>query len=162
MLARHLSHPLYAPIGAALAALSGALISQYIFGAHPCQLCIWQRYPYGAIITLGALAWFMRRHKAARLFLVVAGILFLATAAIACYHVGVEQGWVDAPSGCAVSMNPVASLEELKAQIMAAPLVSCKEAGASFLGLSMAAWNALYGLMCAVRCVMLYRTSSRS
>ncbi|TAE80719.1 MAG: disulfide bond formation protein B [Alphaproteobacteria bacterium] len=83
MLVRHLSHPLYAPIIAALAALSGALISQYIFGAHPCQLCIWQRYPYSAIIALGALAWFMRRHKPSSLFLIVAGILFLATAAIA-------------------------------------------------------------------------------
>ena len=36
----------------AIAPLAIALASQYWGGLLPCQLCIWQRWAYGAVIAL--------------------------------------------------------------------------------------------------------------
>ena len=38
------------------ALLGGALLSQYVGGLHPCEMCYWQRWPHGFAIALAALA----------------------------------------------------------------------------------------------------------
>ena len=39
------------------ALLGGALVSQYVGGLYPCEMCYWQRWPHGAaiLLALGAL-----------------------------------------------------------------------------------------------------------
>ena len=32
--------------------LGGALLSQYVGGLYPCEMCYWQRWPHGAAILL--------------------------------------------------------------------------------------------------------------
>jgi len=128
----------------AAALLATALVGQYGFDLHPCHLCLWQRAPYGAIVAIGLVVALLPRHTGllnSAAWLCVA--LFAADAGIAFYHTGVELGWIPGPSGCSTPQTGDLTLEEMRAQIMNAPLVSCDQAMIHIFGLSMAAWNAL-------------------
>lgn len=131
------------------AMLGGALIAQYGFSLYPCELCLYQRYPYVAIVMVGLLG--LRASEIWRrrlLWLCVA--LLMVDAGIAAYHTGVELGLIKGPSGCSASSMAGDSLEELRKQIMNAPLVTCDQAMGYVFGLSLAAWNALMAMVMAV------------
>ncbi len=136
-------------LAAALAAitLGAAFIAQYGFGLAPCQLCLWQRWPYAAAILLGLAAW--RNAKLRPWLLGLTGLAFLATSGIGAFHTGVEYGWWKGLESCGGG-GTAQSIEALRAQIMSAPIVRCDEVAFRFLGLSMAAWNALWGLALAL------------
>lgn len=140
-------------LAAASAAILGtALVAQYGFDLHPCELCLYQRYPYGVVILLGILGYLaVKSEKILRLLLLLCGLLLVADGGIATYHAGVEKGVFPGPSACSSSASSGESLEEMRAAILNAPLVPCNQPMASFLGLSMAAWNALaaFGLALA-------------
>ena len=81
---------------AGVAILAAVLAFQYLGGAAPCQLCIWQRYPYGVLIVLGVIGFFWQP----RLMLALGVVALLVGAGLAGYHYGVEQGWLALPEGC--------------------------------------------------------------
>ena len=56
----------------------GALVSQYGFGLHPCEMCYWQRWPHQAAILLALLALLLRRNE-----LAMRALTLLAAVAIA-------------------------------------------------------------------------------
>ncbi len=116
----------------------GALYFQYVEGLHPCVLCMYQRYPHYFVIVLGALA-LWRFPKAFPLL----AIIVASSAAIAFFHVGVEQKWWDGLAIC--SGNIELTFEEMLNQTPA----RCDEIAWKFLGLSMAAWNGTISLICA-------------
>jgi len=127
---------------AAAAAIGVALVLEHGFGFAPCRLCLYERVPYYAVLALLPVAALLGRP---RLGLGLAGLLLLGDAGLSAYHVAVEQGWVPLPQICAAAAGEARTIEELRAQIMgAAP--TCDQVSASFLGLSLAAWNGLYAL----------------
>jgi len=129
---------------AAALTLGGALVAQYAFLLYPCDLCMKQRYPYVAVIIVGLAAAFLARSERARLWAVLLVVaLFALDAGIAFYHTGVELDIFKGPDACSSGASGEQTLEELRAAIMNAPLVSCKQAMAYFAGMSMAAWNGL-------------------
>lgn len=134
--------------GGSAAALAAALWFQHVAGLAPCSLCIWQRWPHGIAAGLGvaALALAASDRRLATWPVVAGGLAMLAGAGLGLYHTGVEQGLWAGPAACGA--HPVAGLDpdELFARIMAAPVVRCDEVAWSFLGLSMAAWNAALSL----------------
>lgn len=122
--------------------LATALTGQYGFGLHPCNLCIYQRIPYAAIVLLGVVGGLLIKSQRVRYaLLIVCAVLFLIDAGIAGYHTGVELGIFKGPTACSSNSSGVKTLEELRAEIMNAPLVTCAQAMIYVLGLSMAAWN---------------------
>lgn len=123
------------------AVLGVALYFQYVEGLAPCRLCIYQRYPYIGAIGLAVLS-FGLGSWAARWLVASCGVLFAVGAAIALYHVGVEQGWVSEPGACAATATP-GSLEALRAELLGAPAARCEEVVWSLFGVSMAGYNAL-------------------
>ncbi len=129
--------------------LGFALFTQYGLGLPPCHYCLLQRYPYALPILAGLLAWLPALAPRLRLLLLVGMLGWCATAAIGLYHVGIEQGWIIEQGGCSASAL-TGSVEDIRAQIMGAPIVACNNSIASFLGLSMAAWNVIGALgLCA-------------
>ena len=129
---------------AAVFTLSAALAAQYIFHLHPCELCLLQRYPYALIAAVGVLAALLvKSTKTQLIFVLLCTLLFALDASIAFYHTGVEMDIFKGPDACSNSSDGEQTLEEMRAAIMNAPLVSCKQAMAYFLGVSMAAWNGL-------------------
>ena len=121
--------------------LLGAWIFQY-FGYAPCKLCIYQRWPHGIAVLIGAI-WLAVPMA---LLLVLGALSALATAAVGVYHTGVERKWWEGPDTCTSGDIGGLSPSELMDQILNAPLVQCDVVAWEFLGLSMATWNALISL----------------
>lgn len=127
-----------------LALLLGAFGFQAL-GYAPCKMCLWQRWPHGAAVAIGALALVLPVAA-----LALAGALAaLTTAGIGIYHTGVERGWWQGPSSCSSGDIGGMSTDDLFNQIMQAPLVRCDEVAWQMLGLSMASWNALLSVALA-------------
>ena len=120
------------------ALLGGALAFQYWGGLPPCELCIWQRWAHVGALGLALLALALPR----RLLLALAVLGLWAGVGIALFHVGVEQEWWQGLASCGGSGSGAGSVDDLMAQIEAAPIVRCGDVAWSLFGLSMAAWNA--------------------
>lgn len=132
---------------AAAAGSAALLLGAWCFqllGYAPCKLCLWQRWPHAAAVALGLLAW--AGPAWSRPLALMGALAALATAGIGAFHAGVEQGWWQGPTSCSGGDIGAMSADELLDSIMAAPLVRCDEIAWSFLGLSMAAWNAAISL----------------
>ena len=138
-------------LGASVAALAAAFASQYIGGLEPCVLCLYQRVPYGVVIVLSGLGLGLS-GLAPPPKGVIAGIgglcaaAFLINAGIASFHVGVEQQWWRGTEACGGGGTMARTIEELRAQIFAAPVVRCDVVPWSLFGVSMAGYNVLASL----------------
>ena len=131
-------------LAASVAVLAGAFLFQYAGGLAPCVLCIYQRYPYGVAIALSALALILANGRTRGAALLACAAAFLVGAGIAVFHIGVEQHWWQGTAACTGGdAGPAGSLEALRAQIMAAPVVRCDQIAWSLFGISMAGYNAL-------------------
>lgn len=120
---------------------------QYLGGYQPCELCHWQRYPYIATLLLGILAVAVPGWR--RAILVLCGLLFVVDAGIAAFHVGVEQHWWQGLAACGSTFGPAGSIDELRARLLAQPVVRCDEVAWSLFGLSMAGYNFFVALALA-------------
>lgn len=148
-----------API-AILAASAGALgtayVAQYGFGLEPCILCLYQRVPYALAGALAMVALVLPAGGRGRAALIgLCGLAFVGEAAIAFYHVGVEQHWWVAFTACSGEIKSGLSLDDLKAALLAAPPKRCDEIAWTFAGLSITVWNTVVGLLLAVACLSL-------
>jgi len=142
------SHSSLLPLSASVLALALALAAQFGLGWRPCELCLLQRIPVAAAGIAAAASLYPARNKAAHDALtVVAALLFLGTAVLAAYHVGVEQHWWLYGGGC--SRDPDAAMGPVDfAQAMSQPVVvRCDQPPFQWHGVTMAGLNVVY---CAV------------
>jgi disulfide bond formation protein DsbB len=124
-----------------LALLGGALLSQYVGGLYPCEMCYWQRWPHAAAIVLAAAAFTAPAGTPlSRMLTGLAAVAIAVSGAIGVYHAGVEYGWWEGITVC--TTNGAATLED----IMKVPLVRCDQVQWSLLGISLAGYNAILSL----------------
>lgn len=126
--------------------LLGALGSQVLGGLAPCEMCYWQRWPHLAAVGIALLSFAMPRQ--ARALTLLAALAIAVSGAIGLFHAGVEQGWWEGLTTCS-TVATGATPDELLKSIMATPLIRCDQIPWSFLGLSLAAWNAVISLSSA-------------
>ena len=143
--------PIFVVLMFSIAILAAVFTSQYGFGLRPCQLCLYQRVPYGVTIFLALLALGLRLD--AKRTALVLGLCFLAFAAdggLALYHVGVEQHWWAGPTSCSGGLGTVRSVEDLAA-LLSKPIdiPSCDKVAWSLFGISMAGYNLLASIALA-------------
>lgn len=146
--ARHLTAHLIAAGGV----LAAALYFQYFKGLAPCELCIWQRIPYITVLVVALCGLVLQD----RILFALIALAYVTTTIIAGFHVGVEQGWWEGLSSCGSAItatDPVELMEQLKN----APIVRCEEIAWQFLGLSMAAWNAILSFGLAIIALFQWR-----
>jgi disulfide bond formation protein DsbB len=134
---------------ASVIVVGGALLFQYVGGIEPCELCLYQRWPYYGVIAATLIAMIAGDRRATTAVLGLAALAFLAGAALAFYHVGVERHWFAGPSACTGAPITGGSVADLKAQLLARPPVRCDEVAWSLFGVSLAGWNLLASLMLA-------------
>jgi disulfide bond formation protein DsbB len=127
--------------GGSAALLAGAFLFQAL-GYAPCAMCLWQRWPHAAAIVIGAVALFAPGPILPRLGALAAA----TTAALGLYHSGVERDWWEGPASCTGSGLAGLSGGDLLS-LDGPALVLCDQVAWSFLGLSMASWNALFSAL---------------
>lgn len=135
--------------GMSALALSGALIGQYGFDLHPCELCLYQRIPFILNIVLALLGYFWVSKK--KPIIAVSGILFLINSGIAFFHSGVERKWWAGLTGCSTP-DMTGSIEDLLKRIQETSVVRCDEIPWSLFGLSMANYNVVFCLGMGIIC----------
>jgi len=139
-------------------ALGTAFLSQYWGGLVPCELCVAQRWPYGATLLLGGLAFFFADRRLRVALLGLAALAFAVDAGIALYHAGFEYGWWQGPSACTAPSGVANSLDALRAQLNATPAVACNRPAWTFSGISMAGFNFAWALLlCLVTAIFTRR-----
>ena len=141
--------------------LAGALGSQYIGGLAPCEMCYWQRWAHMAAIAfaLVSLAGANKLPDRGRSFVWLAGLAIFASGVIGVYHAGVEAGIFEGFTEC-TTLDASGSAEEMLNRILEAPLVRCDQVQWSWLGISMAGWNAILSISAAL--VVLWLSLKRS
>jgi disulfide bond formation protein DsbB len=133
------------------AVVGTALLSQYVGGLAPCELCLYERWPYYGVAAVALAAAVIGSRMASRMALVGAVLAFLAGAGLAFYHVGVEQHWFAGPAACtAGNAGPPANFEEYKRRLMQQQVVACDQPQWTLFGVSLAGFNLLASLFLAV------------
>lgn len=125
-----------------LAVVATFLTSQYGFGLAPCELCLMQRIPFYAGVGVSLLLVLSAGHpRVAYALMGVLAILFLASAGLGLFHMGVEYKWWPYGGGCSGGIKKGASAVEILAALKAAPVVRCDERVRFLFGMTMAFYN---------------------
>lgn len=145
--------------------LATAFVAQYAYGLQPCQLCIYQRIPFGIVIGLCVLgiAFGKSTNKAGAAFLCLTALTFAINAAIAFYHSGVERKWWKSfLEGCTIP-EIKGNITDVLAQIQATPIARCDEIPWTdpIIGLSMANYNVMLCLVLMIAAIAALIPASR-
>lgn len=125
--------------------LGGALVSQYVGGLFPCEMCMWQRWPHLVAIFFALDAYALkRRPQVAFLFTALAALAIMSSGAIGVFHAGVEYRWWEGLTTCTATAQ--GSAQDMLNSIMNAPLIRCDVPQWTLLGVSLAGFNALFSL----------------
>ena len=141
-----------------------AQASETWLGLAPCELCLWQRWPYWIAAGLAALALVLPRFRAP--LLALAGLASLTSGVLGGFHLGVEQGFWPSPlAGCkAATAGGAMSIEDMLKSLAPIPNKPCDAPAFLISGLpiSMAAMNMMYGLGLGALSLGLARQGARA
>ncbi|WP_240008158.1 disulfide bond formation protein B [Pseudaquidulcibacter saccharophilus] len=122
-------------------------------GMAPCALCLHQREVYWVALFVGligfALTHYIKASSLVRAIDAVLGVIFLASAAIAFFHSGVELHWWQGLPECVGGGSKEISGDLLGALSKPVAPPSCDKIPWSLFGLSMANWNVIISLCLA-------------
>jgi disulfide bond formation protein DsbB len=130
------------------ALLAGAHAFQRFGGLQPCPLCLDQRNWHWGVVAASLLALIVLRFrpKLSQWTALALGLVLLGAAAMAGYHVAVEQHWVVAQCDARIDMNDIRPLDfEGSFEVP-----RCDEIAWSMWGISMAGWNAIVSFLLAL------------
>lgn len=148
-------------IAVPVVALGAAFHAQFFQGLEPCPLCIYQRIPYAVILGLGVLMLIRPGAAFRRLITLIAAAAFVSGAAIAFYHVGVEQHWWGSAFCGGELPEAGISTDDLLGALNEAVEKPCDQIDWTFLGLSMATYNAAGSSILALALVIAARLLTR-
>lgn len=137
----------------AAATIAGAWYFQLVLGLQPCPMCLEQRYAYYLAVPLAAVVALAAGIHAPR-GLLICGLVLLALAALGnavfgAYHAGVEWKFWPGPSDCTGPVGNLGNAGTLLDRLDSVKVVMCDEIQWSFLGISLAGYNALISLLMA-------------
>ena len=93
-----------------------ALIAEFVFNLHPCELCLKQRHPYYLMILIAI--FIILIPYSLKLF----GYLLIQISSIyglfySIWHVGVENSLLSGPSGCSAGLEITENTASLKISV---------------------------------------------
>jgi disulfide bond formation protein DsbB len=135
------------------AVVGAALLSQHVGGLQPCMLCLYERWPYYAVVVATMVTVLVGDRFSAPWVLALCALVYAGGAALAFYHVGVEQHWFQGPTTCSGLGSSPDSVDALRAQILGTKPVRCDEIPWSFLGISLAGLNLLAQIVLIAICL---------
>ena len=131
-----------------------AFIFEYKLGHQPCKLCLYQRVPYFLSILLITKIFFIKGYV--KITLSILSLVFIASAMLAFYHFGIEQGFFKESLACTTgnfseNLSKEEILEELKQNT-----ISCKDVSFTIFGFSLAAINTIFSILLSAIFIKLY------
>ena len=128
--------------------LISAFVIEYGLNHQPCKLCLYERIPYILSILLIIKILFVKKYEKITLFILF--LIFIASAVLAFYHFGIEQGFFSESFVCKVGdLSGTLSKEQLLEQLNKNS-ISCKEVSIRVLGLSLATINTILSIILSV------------
>ena len=123
--------------------LLGAVFIENVLEQSPCRLCLYQRIPYLISIFI---CFFGFNYYKNFLWMYLLLILFIISAILSGYHVGIENGIFEEFSGCtSENINITNKLDLLNNLKKTMP--SCKNVDFKLFGLSLATINLIISLI---------------
>lgn len=141
-----------------LFALAAAFLGEHVFGLEPCILCLYERVPYAVAALLSGAA--LLPAPASRWPAVLLGMtaaVFALGAALAIYHVGVEEHWWGSIAACGGELPAGTEGEDLR-NLSGADLKPCDRVDWRLFGVSLAGYNALISVILVGICLAGVRT----
>ena len=134
--------------------LISAFLIEYGLGYKPCKLCIYQRIPYFVAILLILTMLFATSCQKIALFILF--LTFLASASLAFYHFGIEQGFFNESLICKAENTDQALTKEKLLKLLKSNPISCKDVSFKMFGLSLAAINTIFSIILSVIFIRLF------
>ena len=136
---------------ACLVVLGSVYSLEYFIGFEPCNLCIYQRWPWWMAFLLSVTThlpnlpylWISR-------LISLAGFSIIISGAIALYHVGIEYDWWSGPSTCTNNGVLPNTLSDLHANKNISLITPCDKVPWSLFGLSLAFYNLVGSIVIGV------------
>jgi len=133
--------------------LIGALIIEYVYGADPCKLCIYERIPYLLSIFVCFCGYYFKNKKIFLIFLIM---IFIGSAILSGYHFGIEKEIFAEFSGC--MSEEIRSLDKDKIlNSLQQPNTGCKNVNFRILGLSLATINFIISFVITTLSIYMYK-----
>lgn len=143
---------------ASVGGLASALAGQYVLGAEPCILCLYQRVPWAAAAGIALVSLIAGLGRQSGLPVLLCGLVFAAGSGLAVYHVGVQEHWWASVTGCEGAAVGGLTLDDLRPDALArSSLPPCDRVDLRVLGLSLAGWNAIVSALLAAACLLGFR-----
>ena len=134
-------------------ALISAYFIEYFLGYQPCNLCLLERIPYALSIII-ILANFKFKFNDKSLLLVLI-IIFVVSALLSIYHLGIEQGLIEESFVCSTKDNLNLNKEQLLQELQKMN-ISCKNVAFTIFGLSLTTYNILLSVIISATLIKIY------
>lgn len=135
-------------LGLCIISLSAAFIVEYLMDLSPCPLCVYQRFPFLALICTSICAVQEKHVQVSKKWLNWYLIFFLIAIFLTVYHTGVERGIFEMSSFCkpAISIPANFDVVDFKNMLESISAVQCDKPALTIFALSMAEWNLLLNI----------------
>jgi disulfide bond formation protein DsbB len=130
-----------------------AYIMETQFGVLSCKLCVFERMMFIITGLTAFLTYLFFPPRLQSVIIFIIGMFFFMGAGIALYHVAIQHHWVELPMFCNTNdFTGVQSVQALKELLLKTPFVRCDQVTWSFMGISLAGYNALLSLYMTFVC----------
>ena len=137
-----------------IVALASAFFIEYFLGHQPCNLCVLERIPYLLAIIIIILNYrFIYLEKN---FILALTLIFLISAALSLYHLGIEQGFIRESLVCDLNNGSnLLSKDDILKQLQEKN-ISCQDVTFKIFGLSLTTYNILISLIISISTAKIY------
>ena len=134
-------------------ALTSAYFIEYFLGYQPCNLCLLERIPYALSIIITLTIFKIKFND--KYVLLVLIIIFVISALLSIYHLGIEQGLIEETFVCSTKDNLNLNKEQLLQELQKMN-ISCKNVAFTIFGLSLTTYNILLSIIISATLIKIY------
>lgn len=134
-------------------ALISAYFIEYYLGYQPCNLCLLERIPYALSIIIILTNFKIKFND--KYILLVLIVIFVVSALLSIYHLGIEQGLIEESFVCSTKDNLNLNKEQLLQELQKMN-ISCKNVAFTIFGLSLTTYNILLSVIISATLIKIY------
>ena len=134
-------------------ALTSAYFIEYFLGYQPCNLCLLERIPYALSIIIILTNFKIKFNNKYTLLVLI--VIFIVSALLSIYHLGIEQGLIEESFVCSTKDNLNLNKEQLLQELQKMN-ISCKNVAFTIFGLSLTTYNILLSVIISATLIKIY------